>query len=157
MQRARDSLTETVGEIRETVEQEYQSVRKTVSGVLDYREEFKNEPLVWSLGALSAGFALGYTVGYAHKNTKSGKQSQLGGFAGSLVDELSTMGQGLVIPALSGKIQELFGFDFSGLLEELGEPKKLRGNGRRKTPSRNAKTVKGDARKKKPKRTLRKL
>jgi hypothetical protein len=58
MQRTRESLAETVGEIKETVEQEYQSVRKTVSGVLDYREQFKDEPLVWSLGALSAGFAL---------------------------------------------------------------------------------------------------
>lgn len=70
MQRTRESLADTVGEIKETVEQEYQSVRKTVSGVLDYREQFKNEPLVWSLGALSAGFALGYTVGYAQKNAK---------------------------------------------------------------------------------------
>ena len=91
MQRTREALAETVGEIKETVEQEYQSVRKTVSGVLDYREQFKNEPLVWSLGALSAGFALGYTVGYAHKNTKGGKQSQLTAFAGSMVDELSIL------------------------------------------------------------------
>lgn len=152
MQRARDSLTETVGEIKETVEQEYQSVRKTVSGVLDYREEFKNEPLVWSLGALSAGFALGYTVGYAHKNTKGGKQSQLAAFAGSMADELSSMGHGLVIPALSGKIRELFGFDFSGLLAELGEPTKIQGKGRKKTTSRKGTTVKGDTRKKRPKR-----
>jgi len=153
MQRARESLTETVGEIKETVEQEYQSVRKTVSGVLDYREEFKNEPLVWSLGALSAGFALGYTVGYAHKNTKGGKQSQLSAFAGSMVDELSTMRQGLVIPALSGKIRELFGFDFSGLLAELGEPKTIPGKVHKKTTSRKGKAVKGDTRKKRPKRT----
>lgn len=156
MQVARDSLTETVGEIKETVEQEYQSVRKTVSGVLDYREEFKNEPLVWSLGALSAGFALGYTVGYAHKNTKGGKQSQLTAFAGSMVDELSTMGQGVVIPALSGKIRELFGFDFSGLLAELGEPKKIRGKSRKKQTRRKGPTVKGDSRTKVKKRTSRK-
>ena len=140
MQRTRESLAETVGEIKETVEQEYRSVRKTVSGVLDYREQFKNEPLVWSLGALSAGFALGYTVGYAHKNTKGGKQSQLTSFAGSMVDELSTMGQGLVIPALSEKIRELFGFDFSGLLAEMGEPKKIGPKSRKKsTPRKRSK------------------
>ncbi|MFN2516133.1 MAG: hypothetical protein ABR556_07950 [Pyrinomonadaceae bacterium] len=126
MERTRVSLAETVGEIKETVEQEYQSVRQTVSGVLDYREQFQKEPLVWSLGALSAGFALGYTVGYAHKNTKRGKQSQLVAFADSMVEELSTMGQGLVIPALSGKIQELFGVDFSQLLEDIGGAKKSR-------------------------------
>lgn len=49
MQRTRESLAETVGEIKETVEQEYRSVRKTVSGVLDSREQFKDEPLVWRL------------------------------------------------------------------------------------------------------------
>ncbi len=120
MERTRESLAETGGEIKETVEHEYQSVRQTVSGVLDYREQFQKEPLVWSLGALSAGFALGYTVGYAHKNTKGGKQSQLVAFADSMVEELSTMGQGLVIPVLSGKIHELFGFDFSELLKDIG-------------------------------------
>ena len=148
MQRTREALAETVGEIKETVEQEYQSVRTTVSGVLDYREQFKNEPLVWSLGALSAGFALGYTVGYAHKNTKGGKQSQLTSFAGSMVDELSSMGQGLVIPALSEKIRELFGFDFSGSLAELGEPKKIGAKSRKKRTPRKRTTVKGATKKK---------
>jgi hypothetical protein len=148
MQRTRESLAETVGEIKETVEQEYQSVRKTVSGVLDYREQFKNEPLVWSLGALSAGFALGYTVGYAHKNTKGGKQSQLTSFAGSMVDELSTMGKGLVIPALSEKIRELFGFDFSGLLAELGQPKKTGSKSGKKRTPRKRTTVKSATKKK---------
>jgi hypothetical protein len=134
MQQTRESLAETVGEIRETVEQEYKSVRQTVSGVLDYREQFQKEPLVWSLGALSAGFALGYTVGYAHKNTKGGKQSQLVAFADGMVDELSAMGQGLILPVLSGKIKELFGFDFSELLNDLGTEKR----GRKKKASKAA-------------------
>jgi hypothetical protein len=157
MQRTRESLAETVGEIKDTVEQEYQSVRKTVSGVLDYREQFQKEPLVWSLGALSAGFALGYTVGYAHKNAKRGKQSQLAAFADSMVDELSTMGQGLVIPALSGKIRELFGFDFSGMLAELGEPKRVGGKSPGKKVPRKRRTGKVAAEKKGQKRTSRKL
>lgn len=120
MERTRESLADTVGEIKETVEQEYKAAKQTVSGVLDYREQFQKEPLVWSLGALSAGFALGYTVGYAHKNTKRGKQSQLAAFGDSMVKELSTMGQGLVMPVLSAKIKELFGVDFSALLDDLG-------------------------------------
>jgi len=139
MQQTRESLAETVGEIKETVEQEYKSVRQTVSGVLDYREQFQKEPLVWSLGALSAGFALGYTVGYAHKNTKGGKQSQLVAFADGMVDELSSMGQGLVLPVLSGKIKELFGFDFSELLKDLGAEKR----GRKKKPSKAGAPKKG--------------
>lgn len=124
MDRTRESLAETIGEIKETVEQEYNSAKQTVSGVLDYREQFKNEPLVWSLGALSAGFALGYTVGYAHKNNKHGKQSPVMAFADSMVDELSNMGHGLVMPALNVKIKELFGFDFSELLKDVGKSKK---------------------------------
>lgn len=131
MQQTRESLAETIGEIKDTVEQEYTAAKQTVSGVLDYREQFKNEPLVWSLGALSAGFALGYTVGYAHKNTKGGKQSPLIAFADSMVEELGTVGQGLVMPALTGKIRELFGFDFEELLKDMGETKK---SGSKKTP-----------------------
>src|ERR1051325_368472 len=92
MEETRESLSETLGEIKQTVDQEVRAVKKTVSGVLDYREQFQKEPLVWSLGALSAGFALGYTVGYAHKHTKGGKQTAVVAFADSMVKELSTVG-----------------------------------------------------------------
>jgi hypothetical protein len=146
MQRTRESLAETIGEIKDTVEHEYKSAKRTVSGVLDYREQFKDEPLVWSLGALSAGFALGYTLGYAHKNSKHGKQSQLAAFADSLVDELSSVGQGIVVPALNVKIKELFGFDFSELLEDMGRTKK---SSAKKTRAKR-KTVKAKRTPKKP-------
>ena len=125
MEETRESLTETVGEIRETIEHEVASVKKTVSGVLDYREQFQKEPLVWSLGALSAGFALGYTLGYAHKNTKGGKQTPVMVFADTMISELSNMGQGLIMPALDGKLKELFGFELSDLFEQIRETKKL--------------------------------
>lgn len=78
--------------------------------------------MVWSLGALSAGFALGYTLGYAHKHTKGAKnQSQVAAFANTLATELSTVGKTMVMPALSTKIKDLFGFDFADLLEERWE------------------------------------
>ncbi|HEV2883840.1 MAG TPA: DUF3618 domain-containing protein [Pyrinomonadaceae bacterium] len=134
MEQTRESLAETVGEIKETVEQQYAAVKQTVSGVLDYREQFKDEPLVWSLGALSAGFALGYTVGYAHKNTKGGKQSQLVKFADGMVEDLSAVGQNMVIPALTVKIKELFGFDFSDMLRDMGNTKTVKK--KRKSPAR---------------------
>jgi hypothetical protein len=143
MQRTRESLAETIGEIKDTVEQEYASAKQTVTGVLDYREQFKEEPLVWSLGALSAGFALGYTLGYAHKNSKHGKQSALTAFADSMVDELSSVGQGLVMPALNVKIKELFGFNFSELLEDMGRTRK---SSRKKLPAKRK-----AAKKRKPK------
>jgi hypothetical protein len=147
MELTRESLAETVGEIKETVEQQYDSVKQTVSGVLDYREQFKNEPLVWSLGALSAGFALGYTVGYGHKKAKGGKQSQLVAFTDSMVDELSNMGQGLVMPAISAKIKELFGVDFSELLEDVGGKSKSSAKKSRKRIPAKPKALKTGARK----------
>src|SRR5437868_11664791 len=70
----RDSLRTTVEAIQDKAEQQYQTVKETVSDVLDYREEFQKEPVVWSLGALSAGFALGYTLGYAHKSLQARKK-----------------------------------------------------------------------------------
>lgn len=120
MARTRESLAETVGEIKETVEQQVDMVSRGVSNVLNFREEFQTEPLVWSLGALSAGFALGYTVGYAHKNTKGSKKSEITAFADTMIDQLSTMGQGMVLPALDAKISELFGVNFSSMLADVG-------------------------------------
>lgn len=126
MEETRESLSQTVQEIKETVSDQVASVKKTVDGVLDYREQFKEEPMVWSLGALSAGFALGYTLGYAHKNIKGARaKSEVAAFANTLATELSTVGQTMVMPALSAKIKDLFGFDFAELLDEMsGKPKR---------------------------------
>ena len=128
MEKTREDLAQSVEQIKEVVERQYEAVKETATGVLDYREHFKEEPLVWSLGALSAGFALGYTLGYAHKNIKGAgkKHSQVAAFADSITRELSTVGQSLVMPALKSQIKELFGFDFSNLLEEMGSTKRRR-------------------------------
>src|SRR6185436_18386405 len=120
MAETRESVSETVDEIKHTVKKQYEAAKQTVTGVMDYRKEFQKEPLVWSLGALSAGFALGYTMGYAHKETKgSRKKSEVLAFTNSLVDELSGVGNSLVMPALNTHIKELFGFDFSEVLESI--------------------------------------
>jgi len=125
MAETRESLAQTVSEIKETVTGQYEAVRDSVSGVIDYREQFQKEPLVWSLGALSAGFALGYTLGYAHKNSKGSKakHSQIAAFADSLASELSTVGKTFVMPTLNYKIKELFGFDFAEVLNDMGKTK----------------------------------
>lgn len=152
MEEARASISQTVEEIKDTVEDQYESVKETVSGVLDYREQFQKDPIVWSVGALSAGFALGYTLGYAHKNTKPAgrKRSDVAAFADTLVDELSTVGNSLVMPSLNAKIKQLFGFDLSDMLEEIGGAKKkirgrkksLRKGGAKKKVARRTKRVK---------------
>lgn len=125
MEETRESLSQTVQEIKDSVSDQVASVKETVSGVLNYREQFQNEPMVWSLGALSAGFALGYTLGYAHKNIKGARRkSEVAAFANTLANELSTVGKTMVMPALSTKVKDLFGFDFADLLEEMGGKKK---------------------------------
>jgi hypothetical protein len=125
MEETRESLSQTVEQLKDTVAGQVESVKDTVSGVLDYREQLLKEPLIWSLGTLSAGFALGYTLGYAHKDTRSSKnKSKITAFADSIVDELGTVGQSLLMPALNTRIRELFGFDFSELLDEIGGAKK---------------------------------
>lgn len=125
MEETRESMSQTVQAIKDTVSGQVASVKETVGGVLDFREQFQNEPMVWSLGALSAGFALGYTLGYAHKNVKgSRKKSEVAAFANTLAAELSTVGKTMVMPALNTKIKDLFGFDFADLLEEMGGEKR---------------------------------
>ena len=130
LDKTRESLAGTVDDIKETVTERYEAIKETVGGVMNFREQFQNEPLVWSLGALSAGFALGYTTGYAHKEMKGkGKHSEVSAFTNSLVDEASLVGKTLVMPTLNLRIKELFGFDFSDLLAEIdrakpGAPKK---------------------------------
>lgn len=120
IKQTRDSLRDTVEQIQDTAEQKYQAVKKTVSDVLDYREEFQKEPVVWTLGALSAGFAAGYTVGYSHKLSKNKKGSQFSHFADTVVNDLSDLGHRLVLPELNAKITELFGFNFGGFLQQIG-------------------------------------
>ncbi|HJP91202.1 MAG TPA: hypothetical protein VJ875_04550 [Pyrinomonadaceae bacterium] len=55
---ARNSISHTVTEIKETVANQVQAVKDT----LDWREQFKKRPVVWSLGALGVGFATGYCI-----------------------------------------------------------------------------------------------
>ena len=56
MDEARDSISHTVTEIKETVANQVQAVKDT----LDWREQFKRRPVVWSVGAAGVGFAVGY-------------------------------------------------------------------------------------------------
>src|ERR1041384_233300 len=55
---ARDSISSTVTEIKETVANQVKAVKDT----LDWREQFKRRPVVWSAAALGAGFCTGYCI-----------------------------------------------------------------------------------------------
>jgi hypothetical protein len=54
----RDSITHTVTEIKETVANQVQAMKDT----LDWREQFKKRPAVWSAAALGVGFCTGYCI-----------------------------------------------------------------------------------------------
>jgi hypothetical protein len=71
MEEARESITQTVTEIKDTVANQYQAVRDTVSEALDWREQYRKRPVAFSVGALSAGFILGYTVAGTFKGDDS--------------------------------------------------------------------------------------
>jgi hypothetical protein len=58
MEEARDSISQTVTEIKENVANQYQAVKDT----LDWREQFKKRPVAWSAGALGVGFLVGYGI-----------------------------------------------------------------------------------------------
>lgn len=128
MEEARESISQTVGEIRDTVEDQYASVKATVSGMFDWREGFQRDPILWSVGALSAGFAFGYTLGVAQKSRRrsGGKASALATFADSLIQELGKAGSRLPLLSLDPQVRALFGFDLSDVLAEIGGEKRRR-------------------------------
>ena len=63
MESARDSISHTVTEIKETVAQQVETVKEA----LDWREHFRKRPITWSLGALGVGFVAGYGIAAAIK------------------------------------------------------------------------------------------
>ncbi|MGB9181451.1 MAG: hypothetical protein WCB68_19630 [Pyrinomonadaceae bacterium] len=62
MEEARESITQTVTEIKDTVVNQYNSVRDTVSETLDWREQYRKRPVAWSVSALGIGLVVGYSV-----------------------------------------------------------------------------------------------
>jgi hypothetical protein len=67
MEEARESISQTVSEIKDTVVTQYQQVRETISDTLDWREQYKRHTLPFTVGAFAAGALLGYGVMGAFK------------------------------------------------------------------------------------------
>ena len=67
MEEARESITQTVTEIKETVTNQYYSMKESVTEALDWRHHFRRNPIAFSVGALGAGFLLGYGIAGAFK------------------------------------------------------------------------------------------
>jgi hypothetical protein len=165
MDEARDSITETVSEIKTVVAHQYEEVRDTyetvkegVGEVLDWREQFERNPIVWGAGAVSVGILVG--VGLAHlfddeEEARGRRKSKEPGTGERLISELTGLADA-VLPTISGKIKEMFGLDLSDYMsaararraaasEKSAPPRKLAA---KKRPALGAKAAKKSAAKK---------
>ena len=144
MEEARDSITETVSEIKTVVAQQYEEVKDTyetvkegVGEVLDWREQFERNPIVWGAGAVSVGILIG--VGLAHlfdeeDEPRGRRKSKEPGTGERVIGELTGLADA-VLPTISGKIKELFGLDLGDYVRHARErraattPKRLASKG----------------------------
>ena len=62
MEEARESISQTVTEIKDTVVTQYQQVKENISDTLDWREQYRRHTLPFTLTAFAVGTFVGYTV-----------------------------------------------------------------------------------------------
>lgn len=67
MEEARESISQTVTEIKDTVVNQYQQVKENISDTLDWREQYKRHTVPFTVGAFAVGALVGYTVMGAFK------------------------------------------------------------------------------------------
>lgn len=67
MEEARESISQTVTEIKDTVVTQYQQVKENISDTLDWREQYRRHTLPFTLTAFAVGTFVGYTVRGAFK------------------------------------------------------------------------------------------
>lgn len=125
-----ESIADTVTEIKDAVAGEYQSIKQGISDTFDWREQFRNHPVAWMIGALSVGYVLGNSLSIAYSGTKSDDQllSYLAALGDKFTTELSKQGMSILAPALTGtvlvpiltgQLKEAFGIDLSDLPQQL--------------------------------------
>jgi hypothetical protein len=147
----RESISETVAEIKSVVTREYEEVRDTVETVregvgevLDWRADFERNPLVWSAGAVSIGILVGFGIARAFDHEEdaragAGKKSVSAGE--HMVAELSGFAE-VVLPTISKKVKELFGLDLDAYLRAAHKSKPAPKQVTKKTPARKPSAAK---------------
>ena len=130
MEEARESITQTVEEIKDTVTDSVETVKETVTDVLDWNEHFTKNPLVWGVAAVGAGLVIGYSIaamreGEHHKRRGRRRES----VAEGLLNELATVGENILLPAINDRIESLFGINLSKhlLQHERAKPRRVSG------------------------------
>lgn len=145
MEETRESISQTVDEIKDTVSEQYETVKDTVTEVLDWKEQFQKNPLVWGVGAVAVGLAVGYSIALVrqgdHAHSSRRRRSQANDFTDTVFDGLATLGQSYILPAVAHKVEELFGVNISQELLGIGM--------KREPASRKRSTKKTGAKKKK--------
>jgi len=132
MEETRDSISETVAEIKSVVTHQYEEVRETVEGVketvgevLDWRTEFERNPLVWGAGAVSVGILVGFGIARAFDEKEEprprGRRKSVT-TGEHVVAELSGFAE-VVLPTISAKVKELFGLDLDAYLRAAHKPR----------------------------------
>jgi len=132
MEDTRESISETVAEIKSVVAHQYEEVRGTVETVraevgevLDWRAEFERNPLVWGAGAVSVGILIGFGIARAlddeDEPARRGKRGP--GKGERMVAELGGFAD-VVLPTISAKVKELFGLDLDAYLRAAHEERR---------------------------------
>jgi hypothetical protein len=149
MEEARESISETVAEIKSVVTHQYEGVRETVESVkegvgevLDWRTEFERNPLVWGAGAVSVGILVGFGIARAfdEKDEPRPRGRRKTVTTGEhVVAELSGFAE-VVLPTISAKVKELFGLDLDAYLRAAHEsrPKRKQLSGKRASKKKAA-------------------
>ncbi len=129
MDETRDSISETVAEIKTVVAHQYEevrdrveTVREGVSEVLDWREQFERNPVVWGAGAVSVGILVGIGLSRAFDDDdeppRGRRNKPREPNAGQrLMGELTGLADA-VLPTISGHIKEMFGLDLDAYLRQ---------------------------------------
>jgi hypothetical protein len=158
MEAARESISDTVAEIKSVVVNQYEEVRGTVETVraevgevLDWRTEFERNPLVWGAGAVSIGILIGFGIARAFDDEDEGargrKKKKGTSTGGHIVAELSGFAD-LVLPTISGKVKELFGLDLDAYLRTAHAERPARKLSAKKSAVKKKGTAKKGAAKK---------
>jgi hypothetical protein len=133
MKDARESISDTVAEIKSVVTHQYEEVRETVDSVresvgevLDWRAEFERNPLVWGAGAVSIGILVGFGIARAfddEEQPKGRRKKKTVSTGEHIVAELSGFAE-VVLPTISSKVKELFGLDLDAYLRAAHDERK---------------------------------
>ena len=112
LETARDSISNTVTEIKETVAHQVQAVKDT----LDWREQFKKRPVAWCAGAAGVGFSLGYCIAnYAKSDDEDYRYSSAIDRYGEESDRFASQSlEGAMSPQIGMKAREGNGSHDSG-------------------------------------------